>query len=156
MKKKMKLNKIFYLILCIIIIPFSCNGKSINMIDKEKLLKQRVQEMCNLMEKGKFRQTRIFFIPQIQNRPYEEWKEHISSDPDSEGIVDFYKIKSINFRGEIAEIIIEASFLKDKMKLYDYWIFFKGNWYMVDMGRTEVVSSEWIEKYKKFIKDGQK
>lgn len=155
----MKKGNIIYQLpvaICILVVLLACNGVNINMKNKEKLLMSRVQEMCSLMERGKFRETRIFFIPQIQNAPEMEWKEHISSDHNAEGIIDFYKIKNIEFRDGIAEILIESSFLKDIKESYDYWIFTKNNWYMVDMGRTNSVSSEELEKYKKLIKDDQK
>lgn len=150
-------NIIYQLSVAIYILEvlLACNGANINMKNKEKLLMARVQEMCSLMERGKFRETRIFFIPQIQNAPDMEWKEHISSDNDAEGIIDFYKIKNIEFRDGIAEILIASSFSKEKSESYDYWIFANENWYIVDMGRTKAVSSAELEKYKQLIKNDQ-
>jgi hypothetical protein len=125
-------------------------------MDKEKLLRARVQEMCDLMEKGRFRQTRIFFIPQWQNKSEEEWREHISGMPDTEGLVNYYKIKDIKFRGEIAEVFIDSSIQKIKYNTYDYWAFTQDNWYIVDWCRSKAVSSDVLEKYKKLIKNNQR
>ncbi len=136
-------------------IPISCNGKNINMTDKENLLKMRVEEFCNLIEGGKFKQTRKYYIPQWQNKPEQEYKKDLSSLAEiNKGLFDYYKIKSIKFRDdETAEVLIDSSMLNKKYTTYAYWIFIKDNWYIVDYNRTDSVSSYDIKLYKELIQD---
>jgi len=61
------------------------------MTDREELLKARVQEMCNLIERGKFKQTRKYLLPQWQSKPEQEYKGDLSSIPEIKGILTITK-----------------------------------------------------------------
>ncbi len=154
MKKIIKGFEIFSLVLFITMVTISCNGKNINMTDKERLLKERVQEFCHIMEEGKFRQTRNYYIPQWQNKPEQAYKGDFSSWKETKGIIDYYKIKAIKFRDDnTAEVLIDSSLLNEKYITYDYWIFVKDNWYIVDYNRSDSVSSYEIKEYKELIQN---
>ena len=157
MKKKININKKYFLILFMIIIFIACNGNNTNMTDKKILLKTRVEEFCNLIEGGNFKQTRKYYIPTWQNKPEQEYKKDLSSLSEiNKGMFDYYKIKSIIFKDDIAEILINYSMLNKKYTAYDYWIFVKDNWYIVDYGRLDPASSYEIKLYKELVHDDQK
>jgi hypothetical protein len=99
----------------------SCNWKSFNITDREELLRKRVQEMCNLIEQGKFKQTRKYLLPQWQNKQEQEYKDDLSSIPEIKGIFDYYKMKTIIFRDDdIAEVLIDSSVKEERDTTYDF------------------------------------
>lgn len=146
--------------ICIIMIPISCNGKNINMTDKERLLKERVQEYNNIMSEGKLGKTYNFICPQMRTIMTKNIKDYLLSLGDDQIVEDFklhYKTESIKIEGDIGIVVsYRTGGNKSPKQTYHYWGFTENNWYLMEAERTAPASREDINEFNKIIHNDQK
>ena len=160
MKNKINYEEIFFLLIFLTVTILSCNGKNINMIDKERLLKERVQEYNNIMSEGKLGKTYNFICPQMRTIMTKNIKDYLLSLGDDQIVEDFklhYKTESIRIEGDLGTVVsYRTGGDKSPKKTYHYWGFTDNNWYLFEFETTLPASQDVIEQYKKLIQNDQK